>query len=146
MKKRSERLSLVADLAERRKKEAEKFLADQIKRVDSDATQLLQLEQYLSEYQSLYQQAMQQGMLGPQIVNYQAFMTKIADTIEQHKKTMKVNKDQLAQVKRYWAQMHGRHSALESLADKALDAEQQRADKALQKQLDERSQQTTSVF
>jgi flagellar FliJ protein len=146
MKKRSERLALVADLAERRKKEAEKFLADQIKRVESDAVQLSQLEQYLTEYQGLYQQAMLQGMMGPQIMNYQAFMTKIADTIEQHKKAMKVNQEQLVQVKRYWAQMHGRHSALESLADKALDAEHQKADKALQKQMDERSQQVSSML
>lgn len=139
-KKRSSRLKVVLDLAEKRKKDAERFLAEHIQRVESDKQQLLQLEQYLSEYQQSYRQASSQGLSVDQLLNYQAFMNKISAAIEQHKKSMLMNQKQLAHVKQYWAQMHGKHKAIDSLILNALDAEAKVVDKALQKQLDERSQ------
>lgn len=139
-KKRSSRLKVVLDLAEKRKKDAERFLAEHIQRVESDKQQLQQLVQYLSEYQQAYRQASEQGLPIGQILNYQAFMNKIAAAIEQHKKSMLMNQSQLAHVKRYWAQMHGKYKAIDSLVVKAVDNEAKLIDKALQKQLDERSQ------
>jgi flagellar FliJ protein len=143
-KKRSQRLQLVTDLAEKRKQEAERFLGEQLKRVELDKTQLQQLEQYLSEYQNQYLTALRSGMNGAEIANYQAFMNKIADTIEQHKKTMKVNQEQLTRVKQFWSQTYGRHRALEGLTEKARDQEAVDVEKALQKSLDERSQRLSS--
>lgn len=139
-KKRSSRLKVVLDLAEKRKKDAERFLAEHIQRVEADKQQLLQLEQYLSEYQQSYRQASSQGLSVDQLLNYQAFMNKISVAIEQHKKSMVMNQKQLEHVKQYWAQMHGKHKAIDSLILNALDAEARVVDKALQKQLDERSQ------
>lgn len=139
-KKRSSRLKVVLDLAENRKKDAERFLAEHIQRVESDKQQLLQLQQYLSEYQQAYRQASEQGFSIDKLLNYQAFMNKIAAAIEQHKKSMQLNQKQLAHVKQYWAQMHGKYKAIDSLVVKAIDAESKIIDKALQKQLDERSQ------
>lgn len=139
-KKRSSRLKVVLDLAEKRKKDAERFLAEHMQRVESDKQQLLQLQQYLSEYQQAYRQASEQGFAIDKLLNYQAFMNKIAAAIEQHKKSMQLNQKQLAHVKQYWAQMHGKYKAIDSLVVKAIDAESKIIDKALQKQLDERSQ------
>jgi flagellar FliJ protein len=144
-KKRSQRLQLVTDLAEKRKQEAERFLGEQLKRVELDKTQLQQLEQYLAEYQNQYVTALRSGMNGAEIANYQAFMTKISETIEQHKKTMKANEEQLVRVKQFWSQTYGRHRALEGLTDKARDQEAAEAEKALQKSLDERSQRSGST-
>ena len=140
MKKRSGRLKVVLDLAEKRKKDAERFLAEHIQRVETDKNQLIQLELYLSEYQQTYRQESESGLAIDQLRNYQAFMNKIAVAIEQHKKSMQMNKKQLEHVKQHWAQMHGKFKAIDSLVDKALDNEQKAIDKALQKQLDERSQ------
>ena len=139
-KKRSIRLKVVLDLAEKRKKDAERFLAEHIQRVESDKQQLIQLEQYLSEYQQSYRQASAQGLSVGEMLNYQSFMNKISAAIEQHKKSMLMNQKQLEHVKQYWAQMHGKYKAIDSLVIKALDAESKVLDKALQKQLDERSQ------
>lgn len=138
--KRSKRLQVVLDLAERRKKDAERFLAEHLQRVEKDKQQLAQLEQYLIEYQRQYQAALQQGLDIGTLQNYQGFMQKIVATINQHKKAMQVNRDQLAQVRAYWVQLSGRHKALDTLVDQAVLDEQKAADKALQKQLDERAQ------
>ncbi|WP_293264120.1 flagellar export protein FliJ [Neptunomonas sp.] len=146
MKKRSGRLKVVLDLAEKRKKDAERFLAEHIQRVETDKNQLIQLELYLSEYQQTYRQESESGLAIDQLRNYQAFMNKIAVAIEQHKKSMQMNKKQLEHVKQHWAQMHGKFKAIDSLVDKALDNEQKAIDKALQKQLDERSQLTKTNY
>lgn len=138
--KRSKRLQVVLDLAERRKKDAERFLAEHLRRVEKDKQQLAQLEQYLIEYQRQYQAALQQGLDIGMLQNYQGFMQKIVATINQHKKAMQVNRDQLAQVRAYWVQLSGRHKALDTLVDQAVLDEQKAADKTLQKQLDERAQ------
>lgn len=138
--KRSKRLQVVLDLAERRKKDAERFLAEHLQRVEKDKQQLAQLEQYLTEYQRQYQAALQQGLGIGTLQNYQGFMQKIVSTINQHKKAMQVNLDQLAQVRAYWSQLSGRHKALDGLVEQAARDEQQAEDKALQKQLDERAQ------
>ncbi|SIS46951.1 flagellar export protein FliJ [Neptunomonas antarctica] len=140
IKKRSGRLKVVLDLAEKRKKEAERFLAEQIQRVENDKQQLVQLELYLAEYQQGYRQDSAQGLSIDRMLNYQGFMNKISVAIEQHKKSMLMNEKQLAQVKQYWAQMHGKYKAIDSLVVKALDDEVKAVDKVLQKELDERSQ------
>jgi flagellar FliJ protein len=146
MRKRSGRLKVVLDLADKRKKDAERFLAEHIQRVETDKGQLVQLEQYLAEYQQTFRQATEQGLTINQMQNYQAFMNKIAIAIEQHKKSMILNQNQLEHVKQYWAQMHGKFKAIDSLVDKAIDDEKKVADKALQNQLDERSQLSKRVY
>ena len=140
MKKRSNRLKVVLDLAEKRKKDAEKFLGEQLQRVENDKFQLAQLETYLTEYQQQYSVALQSGQSPYALQNFQAFMHKISAAIEQHKRSMQTNKNQLEQVRRYWAQMNGKFKAVDSLVEKAKDEELAAEDKALQKQLDERSQ------
>jgi flagellar FliJ protein len=59
---------------------------------------------------------------------------------------MLMNEKQLAQVKQYWAQMHGKYKAIDSLVIKALDDEVKAVDKALQKELDERSQLSRTTY
>lgn len=146
MKKRSQRLQVVLDLAERRKRDAEKYLAEHIQRVENDKLQLQQLEQYLNQYEVEFAAAVKRGAGIDQVQNYQAFLSKISATIVQHKKAMKINQEQLAQVKLYWTQLYSKQCAIDSLVDKAIEKETKEADKALQKTLDDRAQRVTSTF
>ncbi len=146
MKKRSSRLQVVLNLAQQRKAQAEQFLGEQVKRVETDKAQLAQLQGYLAEYQQAYREAVNRGLDVGQLQNYQAFMAKISDAIEKHRKAMKHNLEQLEQVKKYWAQMHGKHQAVDSLVSKVVAQEKQVEDKQLQKLLDERSQLRPSSF
>lgn len=138
-KKRSERLSVVMDLEERKKKQADKFLADHIQRVENDKVQLKQLEDYLAEYQAEYQKTCTQGISVQSLTTYQAFMAKVSNVIEQHKKSMQYNVEQLAGVRQYWMKIYARKNAVGSLIDKIKSDEQAADDKALQKLIDEAS-------
>ena len=139
-KKRSARLSIVLDLEERKKKQADKFLSDHVKRVENDKSQLLQLETYLNEYQEQYRITSKQGISVQNLISYQAFMTKIGNVIEQHKESMKVNEQQLFGVRQFWIKVHARYNAVGSLIGKNKAKESDAEDKALQKLIDETSQ------
>lgn len=144
MKKRSQRLKVVLDLADRRKRDAEKYLAEHVQRVENDKVQLLQLEQYLNQYEVEFAAVVRRGASIEQVQNYQAFIAKISATIAKHKKAMEINKEQLEQVRQYWNKLYATHSAMGSLVDKAVDKEQKEMDKALQKSLDDRYQRVHS--
>lgn len=139
MAKRSKRLQVVLELADKRKKEADRFLAEHLQRVERDKQQLVQLQEYQQQYEDEFRTALSAGANIQTVQNYQAFLAKIAATITQHKQAMATNQEQLARVKHYWQQVYGKQSALSTLVDKARVAEQQAEEKALQKQLDERS-------
>lgn len=146
MKKRSDRMALLADLAGRKKRQADQFLADSRARVARDETTLAQLEQFLTEYQQQLQQKGRQGVAVDQLLMARAFIDKIETTLQQHREAMKTNRDQLQQVEQYWRQTYGHLKAMEKLTDRALEQERQAAEKQLQKALDERSQHIRPPF
>ncbi|NVK42671.1 MAG: flagellar export protein FliJ [Oceanospirillaceae bacterium] len=140
MKKRSERMSLLQDLAERKKRQADQFLADSRGRVERDEATLAQLEQFLAEYQTQLQEKGRRGVAMDQLLMARAFVAKIEATLDQHREAMKTNRQQLEQVEQYWRQTYGHLKAMEHLADRARDQERIEDEKRLQKLLDERSQ------
>ncbi len=127
------------DVEERKKKEADKFLADHIKRVENDKIQLAQLENYLTEYQAEYQVNCKKGISVQQLTSYQAFMIKIGKVIQQHKESMKINIEQLAGVRVYWSKIYARRNAIGSLISKIKNQELEAEEKSLQKMIDEAS-------
>ena len=146
MKKRSERMALLQDLAERKKRQADQFLADSQTRVARDEATLMQLEQYLSEYHQQFQQRGEAGMAVDQLLMTRAFVEKIETSIRQHREAMKTNRDQLVQVEQYWRQVYGHQCAMKNLTERARVQEQALAEKQLQKELDERSQRGRPPF
>lgn len=146
MKKRSQRMALLQDLAERKKRQADQFLADSQARVSQGEATLVQLEQFLAEYQQQFQQQGQAGMAVGQMLTARAFVEKIEASIRQHRDAMKANSDQLAQVEQYWRQVYGHQCAMKNLAERALGQERAEAEKQLQKELDERSQRVRPPF
>lgn len=140
MKKRSARLGVVLTLEEKKKREADQFLAEHVKRVENDKHQLVQLENYLVEYQNQYQKTCLEGITIQNLNSYQGFLAKIGTVIGQHKAAMEVNKQQLEEVRQYWIKVYGRYKAVGTLIDKVKTEELQEEDKALQKLIDESSQ------
>jgi flagellar FliJ protein len=127
------------DLEDRKKQQADKFLADHIQRVENDKVQLKQLENYLAEYQAQYQETCKHGISVQTLTTYQAFMAKVSNVIDQHKNSMKYNIEQLAGVRQYWMKIYARRNAVGSLIGKIKADEQAADDKALQKLIDEAS-------
>ncbi|WP_415886915.1 flagellar export protein FliJ [Neptuniibacter sp. QD37_6] len=146
MSKRSKRLKLVLDLAEKKKQQADQFLAASRQRVDNDQKTMAQLEQYVSDYQQSYLGAHAQGCTGAQLHTQQAFLQKIQDAKAAQIKAMEQNRRELDVVEQHWKAAYARVKGLQKLADKAVENELLEEEKALQKQLDERSQAIKTPF
>lgn len=140
MSKRSKRLELVKELAERRKKQADQMLAASRNRVSQDEAGLQQLQAFLMEYQSEFIRTGQQTIDPRGVQTRQAFLTKITSTIMKHREAMEQNRRELEAVEMHWKNSYANLKAMDVLHDKALDQERLEADKQLQKELDERSQ------
>lgn len=140
MTKRSQRLKVVLDLAERKKKQADQLLAASRARVEKDRLAVEQLKAYLADYQNQYETAGRQGFGIARLEVYQSFIRKITAAIQQQEHAAQMNRNELEIVERHWTQCYGQAVAMDKLVDKARTQEQQAEDKKLQQQLDERSQ------
>lgn len=139
-RKRSKRLELVLELAERKKQQADQFLAASRQRVEQDQRTMQQLDQYVGEYQQSYLGANAEGCSGAQLHAQHAFMQKIQDAKQSQSQAMIQNQRELEAVEAHWKAAYTKVKGLQKLRDTALDKERLEAEKALQKQLDERSQ------
>ncbi|MCV6609546.1 MAG: flagellar export protein FliJ [Amphritea sp.] len=138
--KRSKRLQVVLDLAERRKQEADKILGEAQGRVSQGEQTLEQLQNYYNEYVNGFYTAGASGVSLGQIQNHQAFMQKLQAAIEQQRRAILMDKAQLERAREHWQAAYGRHKAMGSLVEKAKTEEQVQQEKQQQKVLDERSQ------
>lgn len=138
--KRSKRLQVVLDLAERRRKQADQLLAEAQNRVQKHQQTLEQLDQYYTEYGNNFYTAGAQGVSVVQLQTHQAFMQKLRLAIQQQQQAKQIDEGQLERVKVHWQSAYGHYKAIESLVEKAQTEERLREEKQLQKALDERSQ------
>ena len=144
--RRSERLQVVLTLAERKRKEADRFLADAQRRVSQGETGIRQLQNYLQEYRQQYTASGHQGLTIGELQMQQAFMQKINTTIFQQEQALQQAREQLHQVQAYWQQTYARQKGIERLIQKAKSEERQVQEYRQQKEMDEYSQRLKSPF
>ncbi len=144
-KARSERLGVVLDLSRRQREAADRYLADAQQRVQQAEAQLIQLQNYMLEYQQQFTQAGQQGMTTNALQQHQAFIGRLEHALRQQHDTIRVSRQQLAQVKDYWQSVYARFKGIEKLTDKARTDEQYVRDKREQHDIDERSQRSRTL-
>ncbi len=139
-KQRSQRLEVVLAVAERKRREAERFLADAQRRVSQGEQGIVQLQNYLGEYQQQFTTTGQQGVSIGALQSRQAFMQKISHTVQQQEQALVQAREQLQQVQAYWQQTYAREKGIERLIQKARDRETHERERKLQQDIDERSQ------
>lgn len=144
--KRSQRLQVVLSVAERKRKEADRFLAEAQKRVSQGEVGVAQLQVYLKEYQQQFTASGQQGISIGALQTQQAFMYKINSTIHDQERALEQAREQLQQVRVYWQQTYARQKGIERLIRKAQDEELHERERKLQQDIDERSQHTPPRF
>jgi len=144
--RRSERLQVVLAVAQRRRKEADRFLAEARQRVSQGEAGIRQLQNYLKEYQQQFTASGQQGLKPGALQTQQAFMQKISTTIREQERALQQAREQLQQVQAYWQQTYAREKGIEKLIFKVRHEEQQVQERQLQRELDERSQHLKSPF
>ncbi|WP_428036800.1 flagellar export protein FliJ [Amphritea sp.] len=140
MKKRSTRLQVVLDLAERKRKQADQWLSQAQTKVQQGEATLVQLREYYADYANSFYQVGASGVSPGQIQTHQAFMQKLRLAVEQQENALQMDRGQLEKVKEYWQSVYQHFKAVDMLVDKLKRQESQQADKLLQKALDERSQ------
>lgn len=139
-KSRSQRLTLVLDVARKQKETADRYLADSQQRLQQAESQLEQLQNYMLEYQQQFVQAGKQGLSTDQLHQHQAFIGRLEQALKQQHDTIRVAKHQLEQVKHYWQGVYARYKGIDKLTHKVALSEQLQRDKQEQQAIDERSQ------
>ena len=145
-KKRSARLALVADLAKRKREEADRVLVESRERLDTAIKGLEQLQDYLNEYQEAGLVEAGQSVSVAQLQTQAAFVGRLRSSVRQQQEVVVQMRSQHEQVERWWREIYARERALEKLQKKAVDEEAVIADKQLQKQIDELSQRKIPNF
>ena len=144
--KRSKRLGIVLEQAERQRKQADQLLADTQGRLQKSIQTMQQLEAYYVEYANNFYAGGSGGVNARQLDTHQAFMNKLRMAIEQQKQAIESDQQHLEKVREHWQKIYGRYKAIDSVIDKARDEEQRLEDKKQQQQIDERSQLIRTSF
>lgn len=138
--KRSKRLRVVLDLAERKRKQAEQLLGQTQSRVKQGEATLLQLQDYYSDYANSFYSAGSSGVTPGQLQTHQAFMHKLRVAVEQQKNALLMDRAQLEKVQEHWQAAYKHFKSVSTLVDKLKREELLQEEKLQQKELDERSQ------
>jgi flagellar FliJ protein len=146
MSRKIERFELLLKLAERKRKEAERLLAEAQQRVRQAEAGLNQLGQYQLEYQQQFTEAGRGGLSAAQVQTYQSFIDKVGSATRQQREALTQSRAQLEAVEAHWRKALAHQKAMQKLLDKAVEDKRQQDDKRLQQQLDERAQHTRPPF
>ncbi|WP_271271762.1 flagellar export protein FliJ [Aliamphritea hakodatensis] len=144
--KRSKRLEIVLEQAERKRKQADQLLADSQGRVQKGQETMQQLEQYYAEYANNFYANGAGGVSVQQLDTHQAFMQKIRAAIEQQRQAIESDQQHLEKVREHWKAAYGHFKAIDSVIDKAREDERRVDEKKQQQQIDERSQLVRTPF
>lgn len=145
-KNRIQRLQLLVTLAQRKRKEAERLLAESQQRVRDAEQGLQQLKAYQLEYQQQFTATGRGGMTINEIQIHQGFINRLNGAGEQQQQALVQSRAQLERVEAYWRQTLAHDKAMQKLLERAQQEASARADKRLQQQIDERSQHIRPPF
>ncbi|HEB92211.1 MAG TPA: flagellar export protein FliJ [Gammaproteobacteria bacterium] len=138
--KKSRRLKPVVRVAEGREQQAARALGAARARLGQVQQQLEELRRYRDDYRQRFQQAGAVGMGAVQMADYQQFLHKLGQAIEQQGQQV-VQATQAAEAKRaLWFASRGKVRMLDTLVARYQAIEEQQASRREQREQDERSQ------
>lgn len=140
MAKKSSRFQTVVRYTESKEDTAAKQLAESQKNLADQQSRLESLSQFKDEYADGFTRTGQQGMRASQLRDYQAFMTKLQNAVDQQKRLVEVAVENLEGKRRQWLLSRNETRKANTLLDRYLFAEQRLQDKQEQKDSDERAQ------
>lgn len=132
--KKSGRLQILVDLAQRKEDVVAQQLARDKAKVQQDMQKLAELKEYAQQYES------ERNLLGlsPYLTtNYQHFVDRVQQAIAQQEAAVGRAEQQADMSMRRWLQARSKTLSMDVLKDKSLKAEQVLQDKQEQRQTDE---------
>ncbi|MCL2829792.1 MAG: flagellar export protein FliJ [Betaproteobacteria bacterium] len=130
-------LQIVLDLMQERADEATRELGRLIAAEKSEKEKLLLLQQYRDEYSQRFLAAARNGLSTREWRNYQDFLDRIDQAIEQQKKTVSTSKEDTVAGQDRWQEQNVKLKAFDTLSQRFHSQEAVREAKREQKITDE---------
>lgn len=137
MKRRSDRMQRVTDLAERRSDEAGRDVAARDRQLAEAHQQLTELKRFRHEYEA---EPDGNGVGVSALLNRQRFLHRIDVAIVQQTTDIEQISQQLELSRRHWFEVRNRHTTLDGVTQRCRNEEQRADDRHEQDSIDERMQ------
>lgn len=138
--KRSKRLKPVVRVAEGREQQAARALGAAQVRLGQAQQQLAELQHYRDDYWQRFQQAGATGMGAAQLEDYQQFLHKLAQAIEQQGQQIVQATQEVGAKRALWFASRGKVRMLDTVIARYQAVEEQQLARQEQQEQDERSQ------
>lgn len=138
--KRSARLQVVLQLADKAQQEVGELLAQQQQKAAAEQAQLQQLQDYSREYQKEIGQR-DQGLRAQDIINSRAFLQRLTTLQDNQKQKIHQLSGVVEQLTQEWQRRYHRRQSIADLIERLKTEEGAIADKQLQREIDELSSQ-----
>ncbi len=136
----SDRFKPVLKVAENREASAAKKLGQSQQTQKAEEDKLDNLRQYHLDYMQRFKQAASAGMNAGQLREYQAFLNKLDQAINEQEKIVHNSQKNAVQMKKQWAQTHVRTKSMDKAMSRMKDSERKQQDARDQKVSDEIAQ------
>ncbi|VAX05833.1 hypothetical protein MNBD_GAMMA26-594 [hydrothermal vent metagenome] len=140
----SKRFKPVLRIAESRERTAAHRFGDSQRKVQEQEAKLDELRRYHQEYLDRFNAASRNGMSAAQLREYQAFLAKLDQAIQEQENIVHASDADCTVSKKEWQNKHIRSKVLDNVMSRCEMEERRHKDKLEQKEVDERSQ--SSVF
>lgn len=130
-------LDTLLELAQSRADEAAKRLARLIAAQTEDSRKLDLLQQYRADYQARFVAHAQNGMRREEWANYQSFLAKLDEAIEQQGRICALAQSRTVAGQRNFVDQRNRHKAIDTLVQRQESERARRAARQDQKSADE---------
>ena len=130
-------LQPLLELMQERTDAATRQLGQLIAAEQNAKTRMQMLEQYRAEYAERLRNASESGMTRQVLANYQDFLSRIDDAIQQQALQVRQSANNTQRGQQHWQQQNSKLKAIDTLAIRHEKSEQKRQDKQEQKLLDE---------
>ncbi len=138
--KKSKRLKPVVRVAESREQQAARALGTAQTRLAQAQQQLQELQCYRDDYRQGFQQAGAAGMGAAQLADYQQFLHKLGQAIEQQGQQIAQATQEVEAKRALWFASRGKVRMLDTVVARYQAIEEQQAARQEQREQDERSQ------
>lgn len=138
MKRRSDRLQRVTDLAEQRTEEAAQQVAECNRELEQAHHQLEELKRFRDDYAR--PPADRASVSATSLMNRQQFLHRIDQAIAQQRQTIQRLTQQAERIRQAWLELRGRSAALDGVTQRYRDQESRADDRLEQAVIDERMQ------
>ena len=135
MAKKSERLDVVRQLAEREQEAAAKAFERSREACEREQAKLVELDRYAEEYEKQFLDSAH--MRASELIRQRSFLTQLADLRRQQQAAIDRYERQMLHDRQQWHQSHLKLKAVSSVVQKCLESEEAFLNKVEEKQLDE---------